>query len=119
MTLLLWMACAATEGVTSAVTDDGLWQVGLLAETAPIGQAVVALDVQPTSGDASPSEPSVSVEAGMEGMDHATGDVPAEARGNGRYEAALALSMRGAWYLDVTVTDAQGSGVARLDLLVE
>jgi hypothetical protein len=119
MTLLLWLACAATESVTSAVTDDGLWQVSLVAESAPIGQAVVALDVKPASGDGPRSEPSVSVEAGMEGMDHATGEVPAEAGGNGRYEAALALSMRGAWYLDVTVTDAQGSGVARLDLLVE
>ncbi|MEN9786690.1 MAG: YtkA-like [Pseudomonadota bacterium] len=117
--LLLWMGCAAPDLRTAATTDDGLWRVELVEEAVPLGDAVVALDVFAVEPDAPDMSPTVTVESGMEGMDHGSPVVEATSQGDGRYTAGMVFSMRGAWFLDVTVSAGAERGAARLDLLVE
>ena len=113
--LFLVVACAAEPAVVT--TDGGSWSLELGEEVLAL-EGEAHLTVKNPDGAAATGL-SVAVTPRMDGMTHEDTPVEATEEANGTYVVPLSFSMRGAWWLDGTVTDAVAPETFSLPVTVE
>lgn len=102
---LLWPK-STEDGAASATA--GPYLVDLIGESPKVGISPVTVEITGNGGQP-PTPDSVTFEPAMPQMGHATTPVVATALGEGRYRAAVDLSMAGQW--EITVRIAASSQV--------
>ena len=98
----IWLLWPKSMEDSSASATAGPYLVKLIGESPKVGISPVTIEI--TGDGAQPPTPdSVTFEPAMPQMGHATTPVLAAALGEGRYRAAVDLSMAGQWEITVRI----------------
>lgn len=98
----IWLLWPKSVEDSSASATAGPYLVKLIGESPKVGISPVTIEI--TGDGAQPPTPdSVNFEPAMTQMGHATTPVLAAALGEGRYRAAVDLSMAGQWEITVRI----------------
>jgi hypothetical protein len=98
----IWLWWPKSMEDSAAPATAGPYLVKLIGESPKVGTSPISVEITGNGGQP-PTPDSVTFEPAMTQMGHATTPVVAAALGEGRYRAAVDLSMAGQWEITVRI----------------